>query len=162
MGDNGYGELGIENTKFEKMLTKIEYFNINRAPKKVCSGARHSLVLTEKGKLYAFGDNSDGQCSGFNECYYKPTRVRFKQDEIIVDIACGYNHSIAISNKGNVYTWGDSTNGKLGYNVSLSSVTIPRVVPVSEKNVSFIAGGYQQSLVITSEKKKNDTILNIK
>ena len=35
-------------------------------------------------------------------------------DEFIIKIACGEAHSVALSNKGSVYSWGFGSNGQLG------------------------------------------------
>ena len=37
-----------------------------------------------------------------------------ENDEFIIKIACGEAHSIALSNKGSVYSWGFGSNGQLG------------------------------------------------
>ena len=63
---------------------------------KISTGARHSMVLCTNGELYCFGDNSDGQCSGFEKVVDEPTLIEFEdEDEFIVDIKAGFNHSIA-------------------------------------------------------------------
>jgi alpha-tubulin suppressor-like RCC1 family protein len=82
---------------------------------KVSTGARHSMVLCTNGELYCFGDNSDGQCSGFEKIVDEPTLIEFEdEDEIIIDIKAGFNHSIAKGLSKKVYVWGDSTWGKIG------------------------------------------------
>ena len=112
LGDNGYGELGLDNSVFEKSPVKNSFFNnLNLTIKKIATGGRHTLVLTKNGEVYAFGDNSEGQCSGYLSFYKVPIKVSFKNEEKIVDIACGYNHSIAYNEKGILYTWGDTTYG---------------------------------------------------
>ena len=83
--------------------------------KKISTGARHSMVLCSNGELYCFGDNSDGQCSGFEKVVDEPTLIEFEdEDEFIIDIKAGFNHSIAKGISKKVYVWGDSTWGKIG------------------------------------------------
>ena len=82
---------------------------------KISTGARHSMVLCTNGELYCFGDNSDGQCSGFEKVVDEPTLIEFEdEDEFIVDIKAGFNHSIAKGLSKKIYVWGDSTWGKIG------------------------------------------------
>ena len=38
--------------------------------------------------------------------------------EEIIEVRCGYSHSMAISEKGKVYTWGEGVQGKLGLGYS--------------------------------------------
>jgi len=52
--------------------------------------------LLKDGELYAFGDNSDGQCTGFCTRYAVPTKIVFEKKEKIIDIFCGYNHCIIL------------------------------------------------------------------
>ena len=83
--------------------------------KKISTGARHSMVLCTNGELYCFGDNSDGQCSGFEKVIDEPTLIEFEdEDEFIIDIKAGFNHSIAKGLTRKVYVWGDSTWEKIG------------------------------------------------
>lgn len=37
------------------------------------------------------------------------------ESEIIIDIACGESHSMALSKKGEVFTWGGGQLGQLGH-----------------------------------------------
>jgi alpha-tubulin suppressor-like RCC1 family protein len=52
--------------------------------------------LLKDGELYAFGDNSDGQCTGFCTRYAVPTKIVFEKKEKIIDIFCGYNHCMIL------------------------------------------------------------------
>ena len=36
-------------------------------------------------------------------------------DIVIVHIACGWDHSLAVTDHGQLYAWGAGTNGKLGH-----------------------------------------------
>jgi alpha-tubulin suppressor-like RCC1 family protein len=50
----------------------------------------------------------------------------FGPDMVIVDAACGYKHSAAITEDGRLYTWGLGDNGALGHNNS-DTLTTPKV-----------------------------------
>lgn len=41
--------------------------------------------------------------------------------EKIVNIACGNHHSVAVSDKGDIFTWGRNSHGQLGKNFLLTS-----------------------------------------
>ena len=43
--------------------------------------------------------------------------------EKIVKISCGSNHSVALSNKGVVFAWGCSNNGRLGLKKEILKLT---------------------------------------
>ena len=103
------------NNYNEKVLANCFFKENNLNIQKISTGARHTMVLCTNGKLYCFGDNSDGQCSGFEKIVDEPTLIEFEdEDEFIIDIKAGFNHSIAKGLSKKVYVWGDSTWGKIG------------------------------------------------
>ena len=121
-------KLNNEINNVNKNLKKCSYKNYNEKIfvnnffkekglkiKKLSTGARHSMVLCTNGELYCFGDNSDGQCSGFEKVINEPTLIEFEdEDEFIIDINAGFNHSIAKGLSKKIFVWGDSTWGKIG------------------------------------------------
>ena len=36
------------------------------------------------------------------------------KDELIKEIVCGYSHTLAINQFGQMYSWGNNENGQLG------------------------------------------------
>lgn len=156
LGDNEYGELGLEEggemIKFVKIPKKITFFEEkNLQVLKITAGARHTLVLASNNKVYAFGDNSEGQCSGYSQYYTNPQKVKIPGKEKIVEVYAGYNHSVAFSNRGEVYTWGDTSSGKLGYNSGLSTQNIPKAIKyLNSKNISNIFVGPMTTAIITA------------
>jgi alpha-tubulin suppressor-like RCC1 family protein len=67
--------------------------------KKVSVGARHSLILLDNGNLYAFGDNSEGQCAGGMSRYPSPVKIDVESKEKIIDVYSGYNHNLVVMSK---------------------------------------------------------------
>lgn len=59
----------------------------------------------------------------------KPTSVQALDDthEEVVKVACGWDHSLAVTANGRVYTWGSGANGKLGHGDE-ESFDIPTLV----------------------------------
>lgn len=71
---------------------------------KACGGLKFSLVWTAGDRLYAMGDNKFGQCGQNNILLpevKKLTEIVFEwqKDEKILDIACGFCHSLILTNK---------------------------------------------------------------
>ena len=109
------GNKNINHNYNEKVFANYFFKERGLNIQKISTGARHSMVLCSNGELYCFGDNSDGQCSGFEKIVDEPTLIEFEdEDEFIVDIKAGFNHSIAKGLSKKVYVWGDSTWGKIG------------------------------------------------
>jgi alpha-tubulin suppressor-like RCC1 family protein len=95
IGDNTFGELGVDGVSAsDNKLLKVSEFD--DAIYKIATGARHSLILLKNGELYAFGDNSDGQCTGYTTRYPSPTKISFDIREKIIDVYSGYNSCLII------------------------------------------------------------------
>ena len=80
------------------------------------AGHKHSAILTEDGFVWTFGCGNCGALGhrhDFSDKHW-PTLVEDLSDEYIVDISCGQNHTVALSEKGNVYTFGMSRYGQCG------------------------------------------------
>lgn len=45
-------------------------------------------------------------------------------------IVCGYKHTLALSNKGDLYVWGDNSYGQLGYVDSSIQASTPTKVKI--------------------------------
>lgn len=72
--------------------------------------------MSSDGKLYTFGNGNWGVLGHGNEENIKFTKPRLVQGlakRKIVDVVLGEYHSIALTDDGNVYTWGYA--GKKGY-----------------------------------------------
>ncbi|KAL9657925.1 hypothetical protein ABK040_015980 [Willaertia magna] len=112
-GNNGQGQLGGVSSSRVKNISYFledEKFNI----KKIACGCNHTIFLTNDHKVYGLGFNSFFQISSLSEINVtKPTEFNFnfkKENEYIIDVACGMNHSLFISNFGNVYGVGNSNS----------------------------------------------------
>lgn len=139
---------------------EINFFK-GKNVKKISLGARHSLVLTHEGNIYSFGDNSEGQCSGVEKAITVPRLVEFPNKDRIIDICCGYNHSVALSINGDIFTWGDSSTGKLGYPVYDSVQYYPKIIPfLKYRYINLIAAGPWQTCVAISNENEKDLLLN--
>ena len=152
IGDNTYGELGLSrDIKNSFNLVEIPAFQGQNIID-IAVGARHSLVLNSEGKLYAFGDNSEGQCGVEIERNYVPVEIPIKMiigKSIPESIYCGDSHSTMITNEGQLFAWGDNTAGRLGIKGNMS-VYRPRIVEdVMGKYISAIGcGGFFTAILV--------------
>jgi len=93
----------------------IEEFHGNVT--KVSMGPQHSAAITEDGSLYTFGYDRYGNL-GLNitgGLVMKPTLVSFfkTNNQRVIDVACGKDHTVALTEGGDVYTWGHG--GRRGF-----------------------------------------------
>ncbi|XP_033239286.1 probable E3 ubiquitin-protein ligase HERC4 isoform X1 [Drosophila pseudoobscura] len=85
----------------------------------IACGSRHSMALTEWGQILSCGDNDCGQVGHFtdNDVIELSKILRFlvsKRLVVVVQIACGNNHSLALTSCGELYSWGYNIYGQLG------------------------------------------------
>ena len=84
-------------------------------------GANHAAILTDGGLLYTFGTGDGGKLGhGDTTSYVTPRLVESLASDIVIEVACGYWHTMAIVlvppllKGGFVYTWGSGRCGQLG------------------------------------------------
>ncbi|MBR0375237.1 MAG: hypothetical protein IJH59_01630, partial [Firmicutes bacterium] len=100
---------------------------------KIDAGYRFSIAVKSKGTVWTWGQNSYGQLGlGDTVSYNEPQEV-LGFDAKIVDAAAGYYHAVALTESGEVYTWGYNGYGQLGVNVEGFSK-----VPVKVEGLSNI------------------------
>ncbi|KAJ4788211.1 Regulator of chromosome condensation (RCC1) family protein [Rhynchospora pubera] len=137
-------------------------FAPNTVIRQVSCGAVHVVALSEEGLLQAWGYNEWGQlgrgftCEGLQGPRVLSAYARFLDEAPepikIVQVACGEYHTAAISDTGEVYTWGLGSMGQLGH-CSLQSgekELIPRrVVSLEGTPIKEVACGGVHTCAIT-------------
>ncbi|KAF2078186.1 hypothetical protein CYY_000476 [Polysphondylium violaceum] len=68
----------------------------------------HTDETTSSRLCFIWGKTPDGDID-------KPTILSNLRNKNIVQVSCGGNHSLAISNNGDLYSWGSNPNGQLGH-----------------------------------------------
>jgi alpha-tubulin suppressor-like RCC1 family protein len=154
-GFNNFGQLGdgtCDDCFIPHLLNELKDENLSD----VCCGDRHSLALTSNGKVYAWGSNKFGQIG--NECedeyQLKPIKIEKFEEKTIVAISCGYYHSLALTENGRVYSWGDNKFKQLGFGNIIAS-NVPKLIKIKDSNkskviVKRIKCGSNYSLMLSS------------
>jgi len=57
----------------------------------------------------------------------RPTLVQALEGLFVSQITCGWSHSVALSSRGTIYTWGNGDHGKLGHG-SGKKLSAPQIV----------------------------------
>lgn len=132
IGRDANGELG--SNKGAPILTSA-------APiKSIGAGLFHSFAIGRSNELYLWGAGSGGQLglprgegnATFGESSHAhvgaPLRVRCGTDGVaVVGAAAGRNHSLALTQGGNIYSWGRASEGQLGHGESTNAGGTRRV-----------------------------------
>ena len=141
-GVGSWGRLGLGDQESRYIPTKVS-FNHDQEEEEdiqissVVCGSCHTIVLTNKNKVYGFGWNKNGRL-GIGREYSRlngdavltPTSLAFiNSDDIhITTLASGNNISAAVDIDGNIYTWGSNAWGALAQNDEILDCYIPQRV----------------------------------
>jgi alpha-tubulin suppressor-like RCC1 family protein len=157
-GLGSYGRLGLgdeEDRTTPTLVPRAEFGD--EAVLMVACGTRHTAVVTEGGGVYTFGEGRWGRLGHGNEQdQLAPRRVPEAgfNGERVVMVAAGSFHTVALSEAGHVFTWGDCSYGQLGhgdqdYQLAPRQVEVGRfggekvvfVAAVGDNTVAVAAGG---------------------
>ncbi|KAJ1514766.1 Williams-Beuren syndrome chromosome region 16 protein [Coelomomyces lativittatus] len=98
---------------------------------KVAVGMDHSVLLHENGTVSTAGWSSDGQCGrGHQEeqFNFNQSMEAFWDDTLVVDISAGADHSLALTESGQVYAWGNSEYGQCCNGEKVPQLSVPKRV----------------------------------
>ncbi|MBQ6499519.1 MAG: hypothetical protein IJI48_06425, partial [Ruminococcus sp.] len=174
--ENTYGQLG--NDAVAPSSASFRKINNLSSIKSIAVGDTHNLAVNTSGQVYTWGRNNYGQLgrapsSGGGGS--GSTTVVGDDDPVpdaisglsnVKYVAAGMSHSIAVTNDGAVYAWGDNTYGQLGQGDDFTdtySITPVRVLAGETdymnrtdvggtlylSNIYGVTAGGNQTLVIT-------------
>ncbi|KAF7009254.1 hypothetical protein CFC21_023819 [Triticum aestivum] len=114
-GWSKYGQLGHGDFEDHLVPHKVEALK-DSSTSQISGGWRHTMALTSDGKLYGWGWNKFGQVgAGDNADHCSPAQVNFPEEQKVAQVACGWRHTLAFTEKKNVFAWGRGTSGQLGH-----------------------------------------------
>jgi len=106
IGSLGYNPQKVDDPLFKPQ--KVDTFDNNVV--KIVMGPNHSAVITNTGDLYTFGKAALGVL-GHGDKYRNITKPRlvqfFKKHNLkVTDVACGEKMTVAVTDDGDVWSWG--------------------------------------------------------
>eukprot|EP00899_Mesostigma_viride_P008347 jgi/Mesvir1/17513/Mv08769-RA.1 len=162
-GRNNAGQLGFVPDVVSKDMATMQLLPVAAAgtlalPRvvAVCAGLEHSMLLTEAGEVYAFGDNSGGmlgvpgfgtETRGGNANVLSTPHPVGDKTLLLASVACGRQHTVGVTPGGKVYTWGLNTHGQLGLG---TQGVIPQAEPVLVQELYTAGGGDQLKTVLVA------------
>jgi alpha-tubulin suppressor-like RCC1 family protein len=112
-GVNGTGQLGNGTTTNASSPTAVSSISTATA---ISAGLLHALALLADGSVRSWGYNYHGQLgnglSGWSTDQSSPVEVAGLDD--VIAIGAGGSFSVALTDDGRVWTWGDNSFGELG------------------------------------------------
>ena len=135
--------------------SKASYQDKENQIVQVYKGKYHLIKLTQDGKVYGCGQSYFGVSGlGGSQSAAKPVVIPNLSNKKVIQIACGMFHSLALTQEGDLFSWGMGFEGQLGLTAQYKCVSSPRYVKFFfNRPVKFIACGHNYSLCITYDNK---------
>ena len=149
--DNGQVFLASNVEYYWKTNNNLRLINTgNNRFKMIACGQHYLLLLRQDGHVFAMGDNSYGQITGYKKSYESMKHI--DKLENVKLIVCGMRHSFSITNKGEIYSWDINNCGQLGLGDQKNRNT-PCLVAYPNADlinirIKDIVAGYQHSLFL--------------
>jgi len=146
-GYNADGQLGNGTTTNETTPVKVS-LPAGVTATAAAAGGDHSLAIGSDGKLYAWGNNSEGQLgNGTTVSSSTPVVVSMPAGVTATAVAAGQSHSVALGSNGAVYDWGDNSEEELGNGTNYNSPSPFKVtLPAGVTPVQVAAGSYMTEI----------------
>jgi alpha-tubulin suppressor-like RCC1 family protein len=152
-GNNYWGVLGFSNNNKVNELTVNEELS-HKQIIDFKNGLYHAIARTIDRKVYCWGYNRFGVLgNGKNDInYYRPQLNKYLSDKQIIDICCGFRHSLVLTNSGEVYAWGRNIEGQIG--IRRNSRKKCQLIPIklngfNDEKVIQISCGSWHSMALT-------------
>ena len=149
-GDGDYGKLGLGVSSSRSSPQRVETLcSVDIAC--AAAGTQFTVFLTKDGRVFTCGmDRLTGQAEQRHRSQHKPQQLLVLAGHTIVRIAVGAEHTLALSDVGDVWGWGTNTEGQLGLGHTIS-VREPQLIwSLSGKVIRQISAGRSHSAAWTT------------
>ncbi|XP_059186433.1 probable E3 ubiquitin-protein ligase HERC6 [Centropristis striata] len=147
-GHNAQGQLGQKRPKDGKTPGRVE--GLGDVVSIAC-GQDHCLAVCSSGQVFSWGAGEDGQRGILPHLLSsRLSLVPIPLQIPVIQVACGNSHSLALTQGGDVFSWGLNSHGQLGLGKEVSLQYVPDLVgPLTGVAVTQIAAGATHSLFLT-------------
>ena len=129
-GEGGLGQLGHGTDRNEASPRPIEALcAIGLLATAVAAGRMHSICAAGDGRVFSWGEGQDGRLGhGDYESSSVPRCVSGLHGVRVCAISSVWEHTLALSDSGRVYSWGLGLCGQLGHGDEEENVIAPKLV----------------------------------
>jgi len=139
----GHGDSGGVNEGYPRLVEEL----VGEKIVNISGGYVHMAACSESGELWTWGRNSCGQLGRPKSDY--PGRV--KLNEKIVQVACGRNHTLALTDNGQVISFGGLKDGCTGHGTKKGNKSPQLIKELANKEIVQIAAGQDFSIFLDSD-----------
>ncbi|GAU89958.1 hypothetical protein RvY_02448 [Ramazzottius varieornatus] len=157
-GNSREGQLGFGSSEKYLIVEPEEvkaFQNQEINVRDVAAGRSHSLFVSADGGLWSCGTNDYSQLGRTIESgsLRKPGRIPSLENHIIIQAAAGSAHSLALSDVGQVFSWGHNNVGQCGRSSDEESTcTVPRLIKtLARHTVIQICAGEEFCVALTDK-----------
>merc|ERR1712228_34177 len=144
-GKNTYSQLGHSNSQYPNPVIGLIEKGIKAT--KVCCVRYHTVVLTDKGEVWAWGGWKSGETgTGKKRTTAEPTQVSSLGNKKIIDIKAGQYFTLFLSEDGSLYACGAGDQGQTGQGSSNERFHVTPTKINNVQNVKRIAAGQFHSI----------------
>jgi len=147
-GDGSKGKLGNNSEKSESTPFHVKELRGARAVDIGC-GSDFTAMLSVRGDIYTWGSGDSGRTgTGTVDNVFIPVCLSTFGQLNVVEMSVGLDHVAAVTDAGELYTWGYGSNGRLGHGDQGDQLVPLRVEALKDvKIVHASCGGYHTAAV---------------
>ncbi|XP_051779165.1 secretion-regulating guanine nucleotide exchange factor isoform X2 [Erpetoichthys calabaricus] len=152
-GANSYGQLGLGHKEDVLLPVRVTQGLASIGNIKcLVGGGGHSAIITELGELLLCGHNHKGQLGmGHKQEVLYFCCCPSLQGRIVVQVACGWDFTLILTDDGTIWTCGSNAFGQLGLPQHLGESTLPLPIETLNGNAVEIAAGLRHALAVTEK-----------
>ncbi|KAM0265404.1 hypothetical protein ACHAQJ_000246 [Trichoderma viride] len=154
---NQLGRRIIERNKMSSLIPQGVGLPRGKIAKISC-GSYHSFAIDNNGAVWGWGLNNFGEIGVENNAgeddavILKPVKISFLADHTVTDIAGGIHHSLACTEKGELFAWGRLDGYQVGFELdAMDKVDEEYVIQIPD--IVAVAAGTDNSFAISKDGK---------
>jgi E3 ubiquitin-protein ligase HERC4 len=154
-----HGRVGLgHGDRYSKFVPTLVQGLVKHRVFSVSTGYSHCIAVAESGAVFSWGLDDFGQCGHgaiskhtHDNCQLTPARISVlvRDGARARNSSAGRHHSVVVTEKGSVYTFGRGTSGVLGHGDRLHQFTPKIVRKLSHVCIASTASGDNHTLALT-------------